>query len=667
MAALALGAITVFLGSLFLLAGQIDAGVRRHEEKLVLQGAASRVQEVGRAIVPQTSWDEAVRKLDHRFDAKWAYDNLTVYTRQLADLEWIFVLDANDRPIYASHEDRQVSPATYAGFLDLRDLIAEVRRRERARPPLFRPGGMGANDIVANAVQAPRYFVRDGKPYLAIATLVQPDLGEALPRGATAPIVVTALPLDGDALEVMRKRFHLENARMTVGHRPLPKGDAAVSIESPSHVPITLAWTPEKPGLNMLARAAPAVGVVLLAFAVVAAIMLGRIRAAAMQLVASHRAQSEFLANMSHEIRTPLNGVSAIAEALERTPLSPDQAEMVGIIRGSGATLERLLSDVLDLSRIETGAVEMHEEAFHLGEAIRAVAALAGARAQEKGVDLILDIDPAVDTPVLGDVVRLKQVLTNLVSNAVKFTDQGYVAVAARRAPDGRWRLEVQDTGVGFDPADKAKLFARFQQADGSVTRRFGGSGLGLAISRQLVELMGGTIDAVGAPGEGATFTVLLPLPPAEAAPVQAEQAPAATTPERALRVLLADDHPTNRRVVQVLLADLPVEIVAVENGEQACEAFAADAFDLVLMDMQMPVMDGLTATRAIRRWEAARALSPTPVVMLTANALPEHQAASLEAGADLHMTKPIEASKLFAVLREVAQGHPRRRETLAA
>jgi signal transduction histidine kinase/ActR/RegA family two-component response regulator len=658
----------VFIGSLVLLAQEVDRGVRRHEESLVRRGAVGRVQEVQRAIVPQTSWDEAVRNLDHQFDPTWAKNNLTIYTRQLVDFEWMFVLDGDGRAIYASHRDQVVSPRTYAAFHAAAPAIAKVRAREAARPPIFRPGGAGAADIVSDAIQAPIYVVKDGVAYLVVVTLVQPDLGTALPKGRRAPLVITAMPLSGAALKLMGDRFQLEDARFVVGPRKAKAGEAAIAIRTADHVPLALVWTPEKPGSDMLSAAALPIALVLVAFAVVGMVMMSRIRGAARHLMASHRAQSEFLANMSHEIRTPLNGVTTIAGALERTDLTPAQQEMVGIIRGSGATLERLLSDVLDLSRIETGAVAMEDEAFHLGEAIRAVAALAGARAEEKGIDLILDLDPAVETGVRGDVVRVKQVLTNLVSNAVKFTEDGYVAVCARHDGDGWWRIEVQDTGIGFDPAEKAKLFARFQQADGSVTRKYGGSGLGLAISKQLVELMGGAIDAIGAPGGGATFSIRVPLAFSTVAPAPVEiEIAQDTAPQRPLRILLADDHPTNRRVVQVLLADFDVDFVMAENGEEACAAFADQPFDIVLMDMQMPVMDGLTATRAIREWERTRARGATPIIMLTANALPEHQAASLAAGADLHMPKPIEAAKLFGVLQKVAERQAATETSVAA
>ena len=228
----------------------------------------------------------------------------------------------------------------------------------------------------------------------------------------------------------------------------------------------------------------------------------------------ANRSKSAFLANMSHEIRTPLNGVIGVVDTLARTRLDEAQKEMVEVVRSSAETLERLLSDVLDLARVESGRIEIHREPFHLGDAVRDVARLCRPAADAKGVALHVELDPGIDRTGLGDAVRVRQVLTNLMSNAVKFTAEGEVRLVAAPEGDGeRVRFQVSDTGVGFDEDQKSRIFSRFQQADGSITRRFGGTGLGLAISRELAELMGAELDCESAPGRGSTFTFRVSLP----------------------------------------------------------------------------------------------------------------------------------------------------------
>ncbi|MFN3520927.1 MAG: ATP-binding protein [Phenylobacterium sp.] len=380
---------------------------------------------------------------------------------------------------------------------------------------------------------------------------------------------------------------------------------------------------------------------------------------------AASRAKSEFLANMSHEIRTPLNGVLGVAGALAATPLSPDQAEMVGLIETSAQTLEALLSDILDLARIEAGRLELKTEPFDLAASVRACAALFEASARAKGLVLSVDIAPEAQEVFEGDGPRLRQILCNLLGNAVKFTAQGGVSLSVRAEPGpdaSRLRLSVADTGIGFDEATKARLFARFEQADGSITRQYGGSGLGLAISRSLAEAMGGSLGAEGRPGRGATFTLELELPRRSRGalaqgPAHALEAAAPSLSR--LRVLLAEDHPTNRRVVELILGAAGVDLVCVENGAEALRAVELQVFDLILMDMQMPVMDGLTAVGELRARERRLGLAPTSIYMLTANAMPEHARASVAAGADGHVTKPITAQTLLKVAAELAAALP--------
>ena len=384
---------------------------------------------------------------------------------------------------------------------------------------------------------------------------------------------------------------------------------------------------------------------------------------------AANRAKSEFLANMSHEIRTPLNGVIGVAQALRSTELSARQTEMLDLIRSSGQTLQVLLSDILDLARVESGRLELNAEPFDLGRAVREAGRLYEAQASEKGLQFFVEIAPEIDSWIEGDVVRLKQVITNLVSNAVKFTTKGFVCLTVAPGPmlkgEETLRFSVEDTGIGFDGETRARLFSRFEQADGGITRKFGGSGLGLSISRQLAEMMGGHLDCESEPGGGSAFILTVPLRRAEAPALKVitEAASDETTEARRMKVLLADDHPVNRKVVEMILLQVDVDLTQVENGAEALQATRDGDFDIILMDMQMPVMDGLTATREIRLHEAALGLPRTPVVMLTANALAEHVTAAEAAGADRHLAKPFDAAELLGLIDTL----PRQAAALAA
>jgi PAS domain S-box-containing protein len=372
---------------------------------------------------------------------------------------------------------------------------------------------------------------------------------------------------------------------------------------------------------------------------------------------AANKAKNDFLANMSHEIRTPLNGVIGLAAALGETPLTPKQAEIVAMIRRSGETLERLVSDILDVSKIEAGQMTIQPQAFELNTLLDGVLDVTRLRAQDKGVAVRLELSPTAKGGFLGDRVRIGQVLSNLLSNAVKFTDEGEVIVrvdvkAGGEGPAARLCFEVEDTGVGFD-AEKAEIiFERFSQADSTITRRFGGSGLGLSISKTLVEMMGGEITARSSPGEGSLFRVVLPLSRTQLDQGADVQAPRSVAQSEGLKVLLAEDHPINQRVVQLILEPCGADVTVVGNGAQALEAMASDVFDVVLMDMQMPVMDGLAATRAIRAREAEG--RRTPIIMLSANAMDSHRKEALQAGADLHVAKPVTVAALLDGIGQV-------------
>ncbi len=377
----------------------------------------------------------------------------------------------------------------------------------------------------------------------------------------------------------------------------------------------------------------------------------------------ANRAKSDFLANMSHEIRTPLNGVIGVVDALSRTELSPEQAEMVALVASSGVTLERLVSDILDVSKIEAGQLDLETRPFDLDEALAAPLDVMRLRAEHKGLALNVQRDPNARGVFVGDSTRIGQILNNLLSNAIKFTHQGAVSVGVMVDEDADGltllTLTVEDTGVGFSSEQAARLFDRFSQADSTITRRFGGTGLGLSICRSLVEMMGGRIAAASTPDVGSRFTVEIPLARAGSlSDYDTRERARATEAQRALRplrVLLAEDHPVNQRVVQLILAAHEMEIVTVADGAQALAAFEDEVFDLVLMDMQMPNMDGLSATRAIRRLEAERpAQARTPIIMLSANAMAEHRDQAQAAGADIHVPKPITAASLLAGIQAV-------------
>jgi signal transduction histidine kinase/ActR/RegA family two-component response regulator len=382
------------------------------------------------------------------------------------------------------------------------------------------------------------------------------------------------------------------------------------------------------------------------------------------------KAKGEFLANMSHEIRTPLNGVIGLADALARTELNPEQREMLKMVLDSGKALTGLLSDALDLTRADSGALELTDEPFDVRDAIGSSAFLFETIARDKKLAFQVDFDVCAPGVVVGDALRIRQVISNLISNAVKFTSEGSVSVEVSLMPtqDGMMTLQavVRDTGAGFDETVKARLFKRFEQGDSSVTRRYGGSGLGLSIAQRLAEMMHGRISCDSTPGVGSVFAFSVALPAGAAIAVADEPVVVELLPERAISVLLAEDHPVNRRVVQAMLGDA-VDLTMAANGQEALEAFHSHSFDLILMDTQMPVMDGLTAIRAIRETERTTGRSRTPIISLTADAMPKQVEASLAAGADMHLAKPITGEGLFGAIEACLAGDPQPRQAAVA
>ncbi|MBF0370285.1 MAG: response regulator [Magnetococcales bacterium] len=400
----------------------------------------------------------------------------------------------------------------------------------------------------------------------------------------------------------------------------------------------------------------------------------------------ANQSKSTFLATMSHEIRTPLNAILGMTELLKEVHLSESHGWYVDTLSRSGEALLTLINDILDLSRIEANQLTLEMTPFDLVQSIQEVIELFTFSALEKKITLSHQLDEGVPSWVQGDPTRLRQVLLNLVGNAVKFTSTGEVSIGVACGVGDQLLFTVVDTGPGIPKEKQTEIFDSFTQADPSTTRNHGGSGLGLTICRRLVKLMGGEISLESEPGQGSCFTVMLTLPrvsedaipkgenatlsangsapifkpapfPSSPSPVASGGVDGHTSPLPKATILLVDDSEDNRLLVQAFLQKSPYQLVMAENGAEAVASFKSERFDLVLMDIQMPVIDGYEATRQIRAWESTHQADPTPIIALTAHALAEESEQIKAAGCDLHLTKPIKKKRLLNVLEQFLHG----------
>jgi signal transduction histidine kinase/ActR/RegA family two-component response regulator len=467
------------------------------------------------------------------------------------------------------------------------------------------------------------------------------------------PQINSDAPPDVETVKALSERLNdltLKSRQLWIGNfgaqNPANEVRAQVMIETTDVQPATLA-------LFLLA---------LLLSYIVAEVFFanrGQKREQALRIEAAgaNEAKTRFLANVSHEIRTPLNGILGMASELSETELSGDQMQCLRVIEQSGEVLLGTINDVLDLSRIEAGQLLVNEAPYHLRDLVQASCELYSARAREKGLTLTLQVQENLPEVVVGDEVRIRQVLHNLVANAVKFTPSGGVSVRVQPDFDGqRLVIAVQDSGPGIDRTVQKLVFEPFQQADASVTRQHGGSGLGLSISRQLCHAMAGDLSVVSRLGYGATFFFELPLKPASAMEIrQTVPQPQEIADISHLNILVADDNATNRLILSRFLRVTGANVAFAATGEEALTIHADQGFDVILMDVQMPIMDGVAATRRIREEERRTGRAATFIVAVTANVLGHQVSEYRAAGLDEVLGKPVSKRDLLAVLSKHA------------
>lgn len=659
--------ILTVVGLAYYSAKLIDEASLQQETLQVTRRVDSTLVKMHNDVRSAAVWSDAhAKSLAH--DANWLHENIGKYFSDYMSYPVSVVFSPDGRPIYASRDSNVVAVSREAQFIAaVAPMVRAVRDESIARNSMA--SDHRAYGFTAHIAHEGMVLV-GGSPYFVAVSNIVPEDAAHRDSNAEDPLVATGqrvtsiIPRLSEDLALLRPRLVLQGTAVS---------GPFVTLSAPDGAPVgKISWQASRPGGRLIIDAAPTLVIVILV--ALAALFAGmvRIRRLFVDLVdhetaldvsrreaeEANLAKTRFLANMSHELRTPLNGIIAMSEMLHQQQTDLRGREMTRTVVASGRILERVLNDILDVAKIEAIEVEFERVPFDMDGLLLDVAALHRATAEAKGLQMELNITPGAAGTYVGDHVRVSQVISNLLSNAVKFTDHGRVAITARRCSTGL-HLVVSDTGQGFDRATSDRLFKRFEQGDSSINRRHGGTGLGLWISRALVRAMGGTIRVRSIVGKGTLFSVQLPLErivPHVPSPLEAE-------PERQdrhedgwppLRVLVAEDHEVNQRVMMMILDTIGAKVTLAENGALAVEAFKDTDFDVILMDIQMPIMDGLVAIAKIRELEIASGASRTPIIAVTANAMAADREASMKAGADDHLSKPVRPAALIEALSEL-------------